>query len=219
VGRPAKLATVRAGMAAHGASHHFVSTVDDIAWITNLRGADVAYNPVFLAHLLIGPDRATLFVGAGKVDAALAATLAAEGIALADYGQAAAALAALPAGSTLLVDPRRVTLGLREAVAAGVKVVEATNPSTLAKGRKTPEEAAFIREAMVQDGLAMCRFYAWFEAAMARGERITELTIDEKLSAERARSPASSACPSPPSPASTPTAPCRTTAPRPSRMP
>ena len=189
VGRPAKLATVRAGMAAHGASHHFVSTVDDIAWITNLRGADVAYNPVFLAHLLIGPARATLFVGAGKVDAALAATLAAEGIALADYGQAAAALAALPAGSTLLVDPRRVTLGLREAVAAGVKVVEATNPSTLAKGRKTPEEAAFIREAMVQDGLAMCRFYAWFEAAMARGERITELTIDEKLSAERARQP------------------------------
>jgi len=66
---------------------------------------------------------------------------------------------------------------------------EATNPSTLAKGRKTPEEAAFIREAMVQDGLAMCRFYAWFEAAMARGERITELTIDEKLSAERARQP------------------------------
>ena len=189
VGRPAKLATVRAGMAAHGASHHFVSTVDDIAWITNLRGADVAYNPVFLAHLLIGPARATLFVGAGKVDAALAATLAAEGIALADYGQAAAALAALPAGSTLLVDPRRVTLGLREAVAAGVKVVEATNPSTLAKGRKTPEEAAFIREAMVQDGLAMCRFYAWFEAAMARGERITELTIDEKLSAERAKQP------------------------------
>ncbi|MCO5976754.1 aminopeptidase P family protein [Ideonella oryzae] len=189
VGRPAKLAAVRAGMAAHGAGHHFVSTVDDIAWITNLRGADVAYNPVFLAHLLIGPARATLFVGTGKVDAALTATLAAEGIDLADYDQAAAALAALPAGSTLLVDPRRVTLGLREAVAAGVKVVEATNPSTLAKGRKTPEEAAFIREAMVQDGLAMCRFYAWFEAAMARGERITELTIDEKLSAERARQP------------------------------
>lgn len=189
LGRPAKLATVRTGMAAHGASHHFVSTVDDIAWITNLRGADVAYNPVFLSHLLIGPDRATLFVGAGKVDAALAATLAAEGIALADYGQAAVALAALPAGSTLLVDPRRVTLGLREAVAADVKVVEATNPSTLAKSRKTAEEAAFIREAMVQDGLAMCRFYAWFEAATARGERITELTIDEKLSAERARQP------------------------------
>ena len=51
--RAAKLAQVREAMARHGASHHFVSTVDDIAWITNLRGADVSYNPVFLAHLLI----------------------------------------------------------------------------------------------------------------------------------------------------------------------
>ncbi|MFY7855764.1 MAG: M24B family metallopeptidase, partial [Rubrivivax sp.] len=47
--------------------------------------------------------------------------------------------------------------------------------------------AAFVREAMAEDGAAMCAFYAWFEAAMARGERITELTIDERLTAERAR--------------------------------
>ena len=60
--RTAKLAQVREAMARHGASHHFVSTVDDIAWITNLRGGDVDYNPVFLAHLLIEATRATLFV-------------------------------------------------------------------------------------------------------------------------------------------------------------
>ena len=54
-------------MARHGATHHFVSTVDDIAWITNLRGADVEYNPVFLAHLLLDMTGGTLFVGAGKV--------------------------------------------------------------------------------------------------------------------------------------------------------
>ncbi|HET9822429.1 MAG TPA: aminopeptidase P family protein [Burkholderiaceae bacterium] len=185
--RGAKLAAVREAMAQRGATHHFVSTVDDVAWITNLRGADVSYNPVFLAHLLIGADRATLFVGAGKIDAALAAELAADGVALADYAQAPHALAALPAGATLLVDPRRVTLGLREQVGAGVKVVEAINPSTLAKSRKTPEEAAHIREAMIEDGAAMCRFYAWFEAALARGEAMTELTVDEKLSGERAK--------------------------------
>jgi Xaa-Pro aminopeptidase len=68
-----------------------------------------------------------------------------------------------------------------------VRVVEQINPSTLAKSRKTEAEAAFIREAMAEDGAAMCRFYAWFEAALARGERITELTIDQKLSAERAQ--------------------------------
>jgi Xaa-Pro aminopeptidase len=50
-------------------------------------------------------------------------------------------------------------------------------------------EAGHVRQAMAEDGAAMCHFYAWFEAALARGERISELTVDEKLSAERARRP------------------------------
>lgn len=184
--RAAKLVQLREAMARHGATHHLISTLDDIAWALNLRGADVDYNPVFLAHLLIAPNGATLFVGAGKVDAALKAALAADGVALAPYADAAAALAALPVGSTLLVDPKRVTFGLRERM--NVPIVEAINPSTLLKSRKSEAEAAHIREAMRQDGAAMCEFYAWFEAALGK-ERITELTIDEKLSAARARRP------------------------------
>ncbi|GMV45846.1 MAG: aminopeptidase [Pseudomonadota bacterium] len=186
VPRAAKLAELRAAMARAGATHHFVSSVDDVAWITNLRGSDVAYNPVFLAHLLVDADGARLFVGAGKVPPALAARLAADGVQLAPYGEAAAALAALGAGCTLLLDPRRVTLGLRQAVGAGCTVAEAINPSTLAKSRKNEAEAAHVRETMAEDGAAMCAFYAWFEQALGR-ERITELTVDAKLSAERAR--------------------------------
>ncbi len=183
--RAAKLAQVRQAMAARGATHHFISTVDDVAWLTNLRGSDVSYNPVFLAHLLLDMTGATLFVGEGKVNAALRAELAADGVQLAPYADAADALAALGEGATLLVDPRRITLGFRERVRCAV--VEAINPSTLLKSRKSAEEAAFVREAMAEDGAAMCHFYAWFEAALARGERITELTVDEKLSAERAK--------------------------------
>ena len=67
-------------------------------------------------------------------------------------------------------------------------MAEAINPSTLAKSRKNAAEADFVRRAMEQDGAAMCEFYAWFEAALGK-ERITELTIDEKLSAARARRP------------------------------
>jgi Xaa-Pro aminopeptidase len=117
-------------------------------------------------------------------------------VALAPYAQAGAALAALSAAHTLLLDPKRVTFGLREHVHNGVRVVEAINPSTLFKSRKTSEEAVHIREAMRQDGAAMCEFYAWFEAAVERqraGEpgalRLTELTVDEHLSAARARRP------------------------------
>ena len=184
--RATKLAQVREAMARHGASHHFVSTVDDIAWLFNLRGADVSFNPVFLAHALIDAQGATLFVADGKVGAALQGTLAADGVRITPYAQAAAALAALPPEAVLLLDPRRVTFGLRGH--ASVPVVEAINPSTLMKSRKSAAEAAHVREAMAQDGAAMCEFYAWFEAALGN-ERITELTVDEKLSAARAKRP------------------------------
>ncbi|MCV2361100.1 aminopeptidase P family protein [Paucibacter sp. TC2R-5] len=188
VSRAEKLADVRAAMKRLGASHHFISSVDDSAWLLNLRGADVDYNPVFMAHCLLSADAITLFVEAGKIDAALEARLALDGVRLAPYGAAAAALAALPAGARVLMDPRRVTLGLREAVPAQASVLEAINPSTLAKSRKTAAEAQFVREAMVQDGAAMCEFYAWFEQALGR-ERLTELSIDEHLSAARAKRP------------------------------
>jgi Xaa-Pro aminopeptidase len=67
--RASKLATLRQAMVQQGATHHFISTVDDIAWLTNLRGSDVTYNPVFIAHLLVDLTGGTLFVGAGKVNA------------------------------------------------------------------------------------------------------------------------------------------------------
>jgi len=188
--RSERLRRVRAAMREAGATHHFVSTVDDLAWILNLRGADVSFNPVFLAHLLIAPDTATLFIASAKVDARLAATLAADGVRLAPYEQAGAALAALPESATLLLDPKRVTLGTRERARA--RVVEAINPSTLAKSRKSEAEAAHVRRAMAEDGAAMCEFYAWFEAALAdpvTRASLTELTIDEKLTAARARRP------------------------------
>lgn len=186
LGRPAKIAQVRTAVASLGASHHFVSTVDDIAWLFNLRGQDVSFNPVFLAHALVDANRVTLFVGAGKVDAALQATLAGDGVHIAPYEQAGPALRSLPADAVLALDPKRTTFGLRALVE--VPVVESINPSTLFKSRKTAEEAAHVREAMVQDGAAMCEFYAWFESALGK-ERITELTVDEKLTAARARRP------------------------------
>ncbi|MDH0867677.1 aminopeptidase P family protein [Mitsuaria sp. GD03876] len=189
VSRADKLRQVRDAMTRHGVTHHLISSVDDIAWLFNLRGSDVTYNPVFLAHALLDAQGATLFVQPGKIDAALTQRLAADGVRLAPYADARATLGALPADATVLIDPRRVTLGLREALPATTTVVEAINPSTLLKSRKNAAEAQFVREAMAQDGAAMCAFYAWFEAALARGEQISELTIDERLTAERAKRP------------------------------
>ena len=186
--RAAKLAELRAALQQRGATHHLISTLDDLTWLLNLRGSDVEHNPVFLAHLLVDAEHATLFVGEGKIDAGLRDVLAADGIRLQPYAEARSALRALPAGSSVLIDPKRVTLGLREAIPDDVRVIEALNPTVLSKSRKTTTEAGFVREVMERDGAAMAAFYAWFESALGR-ERITELTVDERITAERARQP------------------------------
>ena len=87
-------------------------------------------------------------------------------------------MAALPAESTLLLDPRRMTYGLHQAIAPGVRIIEAFNPTTFTKSRKLEAEAGFVRQAMEQDGAALCEFFTWLEAALARADVITELDLD-----------------------------------------
>jgi Xaa-Pro aminopeptidase len=189
VSRADKLVGLRAAMREVGASAHFISTVDDIGYLFNLRGADINYNPVFVAHALVGLERATLFVQEGKIPAELAARLADDGVDLAPYTEAAGALAQLAAPTQILLDPRRITLGLRQAIKDGVKVVEAINPTTFAKSQKNAKEAQHVRATMEQDGAALCEFFAWLEGALASKQAITELTIDEQICAARARRP------------------------------
>ncbi|PAA09351.1 aminopeptidase P family protein [Pseudomonas fragi] len=188
VSRVSKLAQLRETLKQRNADAHFIATLDDIAWLFNLRGSDVSFNPVFVSFALIEDARATLFLDLGKVSPALRETLAGDGVELRDYAQISASLASLPATTRLLVDPARVTCGLLGHLQADVKLVEGLNPTTLAKSQKSLEDAVHIRQAMEQDGAALCEFFAWLETALGR-ERITELTIDEQLTAARARRP------------------------------
>ncbi|MGF6166433.1 Xaa-Pro aminopeptidase [Pseudomonas moraviensis] len=188
VSRGEKLAKLRESLQERGADWHFIATLDDIAWLFNLRGGDVSFNPVFVSFALINQQQATLFVALSKVDADLRGVLEQDGVTLRDYSEVADALRAVPSGASLLVDPARVTTGLLDHLDSGVKLVEGLNPTTLAKSQKSEADAQHIRKAMEQDGAALCEFFAWLESAWGR-ERITELTIDEKLTAARERRP------------------------------
>ncbi|MFO2463990.1 aminopeptidase P family protein [Pseudomonas sp. 15FMM2] len=188
VSRVEKLAALRESLKEKGADWHFIATLDDIAWLFNLRGADVSFNPVFVSFALITQQQATLFVALEKVDIELREVLELDGVTLRDYSEMAAALREVPVGDSLQVDPARVTAGLLNNLASGVKLIEGLNPTTLAKSRKSQADAEHIRQAMEQDGAALCEFFAWLEGALGR-ERITELTIDERLSAARERRP------------------------------
>lgn len=188
VSRVEKLANLRQTLKARGADWHFIATLDDIAWLFNLRGADVSFNPVFVSFALISQEQATLFVALGKVDPSLRAVLEQDGVSLRDYSEVAAALSAVPAGASVQIDPARVTAGLLGNLDNAVTLVEGLNPTTLAKSQKSLADAEHIRQAMEQDGAALCEFFAWLDSALGR-ERITELTIDEHLTAARTRRP------------------------------
>ncbi|MBD8494100.1 aminopeptidase P family protein [Pseudomonas syringae] len=188
VSRREKIERLRKAMAERGADWHFIATLDDIAWLFNLRGSDVSYNPVFIAFALIGPKSATLFVSGEKIDAAVRQSLQRDGVNLLEYSQIGAALRRVPKAARLLVDPARVTCGLLDYLDSEISLVEGLNPTTLFKSQKSLEDLRHIRQVMEQDGVALCEFFAWLEASLGR-EPISELTIDQELTLARERRP------------------------------
>jgi Xaa-Pro aminopeptidase len=187
--RTDKLASVRDAMQRAGASHHIVSALDEIAWVLNLRGSDVDYNPVFLSHLLVDARGATLFVDATKLDANLQAKLANDGIRIAPYEAVGDSLGELSQDTKLLIAPAQVSATVAHAIPPHVTLVEAPGPIAAAKARKGAEEMEHVREAMRRDGVALVRGARWLEVSLSEGKRLTELDVDEKLRELRAQQP------------------------------
>ena len=182
-----RLAQLRARMQERSISHHLVSSLDDIAWLLNLRGHDVPFNPVFLGHLLIeAGGSATLFAEKSKFSPDIALDLANDAIELREYDQAAEALKSLSRGDRLWVDPAKTTCALVDGT--GASLYFDVNPSTLAKAQKSAVELAHWREVMAVDGAALCEFFAWLDQAIECRDEVllTELTIDQKINEARA---------------------------------
>lgn len=181
-----KLTQVRKVMTQKGATHHLISSLDDVAWLTNLRGADVNFNPVFLSHLLITTDTATLFVHDDKLTDTAKSALDAAGIDVAHYDSVAQSLDDVDA---LLFDPAKVAVGTLAHLPQSATLIKALNPSTILKAIKSDKELNHVREAMRQDGAALCEFFANLEDKLAQGERVSELDIDVMLEHARGRQP------------------------------
>lgn len=184
-----KLAEVRAQMQQIGATHHLISSLDDLAWLTNLRGSDVDYNPVFLAHMIITADKATLYIDSAKVGEDIAKLLDEAGISVADYDQVQGALSELTPEDLLLLDPNKVAVGTLNNLGDDIAMIEQIAPSSLLKSVKSKEDIKHVREAMRQDGAALCEFFSEFEARLNKGERLSELDVDSMLIDVRSKQP------------------------------
>lgn len=159
-------------------NYNLVTTLDDVAWIFNLRGNDVDFNPVFVAYALISQERATLYIDERKLPFDLKTELDNDNIELKDYVEIEKDLAKISRNSFVLVDSNKVNYRLYNAIKANK--IEGKNPSTIMKARKNATEIAGIKNAMQRDGVAMVKFFKWLEDHIGKIE-ISELSAAAKL--------------------------------------
>lgn len=176
-----KLSEVRTELQKKGAAYHLISSLDDMAWLFNIRGKDVSYNPVVLSFALIGPDNTTIFINPDKLSTAEKELLASSGVQVMPYENIEPALSAVPENTSIFIDPKRNCFAYAKLLPASVKVFKDTNPSTNLKAVKNETELANTRIAMAKDGVAITRFLKWLS------ENIGKITITEISAAAELR--------------------------------
>jgi Xaa-Pro aminopeptidase len=184
----AKRQRMAAAVRERGAAVAVITALDSIAWLLNLRGGDVPFNPVALGHALLHADGAVeLFVDQRKLRPGQSLG---NGVSVQPIASFAASLERLGHDrARVLVDPEWTTVGVTDRLrAAGAQIVEGADPCVLAKATKNPVELAGARGAQRRDGAALCRFLAWLDQAAPAGE-LTESVAAARLDAERARDP------------------------------
>ena len=174
-----KLARLRKALASQSADGVMLTMLDEVAWVTNLRGSDVDYNPVFVAYMLVTATDAKLFIKSAKVDADVKVYLANEGIELAEYGDIWQALREYD-GASLLMQPNRCNRAVLENLNTACYPVFGDSPVAMMKAVKNDVEIAGFKKAMLSEGIAMVKLLRWLKPAVEQG-CITELDVDREL--------------------------------------
>lgn len=158
-----KLARVREQMENEDAQYHIISTLDDIAWILNVRGNDIPHVPVVLSFLVIGKEDAMWFVEENALSDAVKEMAAECGITIRPYEDVYAYAATIPENSTVLLDKRKVNYRITKALSETVHIVSKANPSQLMKAIKNEIELENTRKAHLLDGIAVTKFMYWLK--------------------------------------------------------
>ena len=182
-----KLTDLRVELKKQRAAVFIMSALDDIAWLYNIRGNDVDYNPVTIAYSVVESDKATLYIASEKLTPETREYLKNQGVTTADYTSVYEGIKALSDSQTVLVDGTKLNQSLFEAIPTGCVVKNNMSPVFKLKSIKNATEVEGIRRAMVKDGVALTRFFKWLEENVA-SEKLTEVSIDKKLYEFRSQS-------------------------------
>ena len=172
-----------------GADCTILSALDEVAWTFNIRGTDVAYNPVVISYAFVSEKESVLFMNPKKIPAEIAEHLKKEGVTLADYGMLATFLSRLPERTRVFIDSKRTNVAIYNALPKSSILIEGTSPANHLKSIKNETEIKGFRNAVLKDGIAMTKFYFWLEKMLKAGEKVTELSAAAKLTALRSEQP------------------------------
>ena len=184
--RTQKLTWIRKWLQDNGSDAILITALDEIAWMLNVRGQDVEYNPVVMSYLLVTRDDAFWFVRKGPVDPDDHETedsfyeLTSDGVNIQDYSDIGVALSGIVDGdyiSRLFVDTSTLNYNLYNILKENIpssNLTSGKSPVALRKAVKNDVEIAGMREAHLEDGLAMERFFFWLEKMVEAGEPVNE---------------------------------------------
>ena len=179
-----KIERVREKMAESGADIHVLSGLDDIAWLLNIRGNDVAYCPLVLAHMIVYLDHAELFADVSKFSEDILEQLKESRVSVRPYDEISTAASEIPGDSRALLDPERMSYALYQSIPESAQIVEAENPEILMKSIKNDIQTENNRKAHLKDAVACTKFMYWLKHADL-SEGITEISAAEKLESFR----------------------------------
>ena len=183
LGRKEKFENIRNEMEKKGVDYHLFASLDDLAWIFNIRGNDVECNPVVMGFGVIGKKTADLFVKEGKFSKKDADAIAKDGVTIHKYEEIYSFIKGLK--GKIFIDKARTSQSLLDAVdCKKAEVVNGENMSQIMKGIKNATEIEGMKKAHIIDGVAMVKFLCWLDKNIDK-TKITEISASDKLEAFR----------------------------------
>ncbi|GBU06671.1 Xaa-Pro aminopeptidase [Bacteroidales bacterium] len=183
-----KIEKVRNAMRHEGTDTTLIAALDTIAWLYNIRGNDVAFNPVTVAYALVNETQSILFINKKKLTEETSNYLSSQDILVLDYHKVEEYLQNNLAEKKVLIAPAKINLSLRNKLPKSCQVTEvATHPADLLKSIKNETEIKGFRNAMKKDGVALVRFLMWLENSLEKNEAVSEIDISHKLKELRSK--------------------------------
>lgn len=175
-----KLSRIRQAMKEKKATTHILASLDDIAWLFNIRGRDVKSNPVVLSYAVICTNSVYLFIDKNKIDEDIKHELSKEDVQIKGYDEVYEFIKNIDEDEVVLIDTSKVNYAIYNSIPSNVRKIEERNPSILFKSIKNEIELKNIRNSHIKDGVAFTKFMYWLKNNIGKID-ITEISATQKL--------------------------------------